>query len=394
MMKQECVAMLLAGGEGTRLGPLTKNNAKPAVHFGGKYRIIDFTLSNCRHSGINTIGVLTQYKPAVLNAHISNGEAWGMTSERTGISLLERQIGAPNAYSGTADAIHQNASFLRAYAPEYVLIISGDHIYNMDYRELLAHHKKSGAVATIAVTPVKMEEASRFGIMSTDEEDRITGFSEKPRNPISNLASMGVYLFNWDVLQTCLEEDANDETSNHDFGQNIIPGLLQAGAHLSAFPYEGYWKDVGTIESLWESHMDLLGYNPHLQINSEQWPLLTPKREYTKGYVALTARVNNAMIGDSCQIEGSVSHSVISEGVRVGEGSRVMNSIIMPGVSIGKNVLILNAIVGEGAVIKDGAIVGKPGSDSISVIAEKTVVGRHYPATIPVKLTNTRVNFG
>jgi glucose-1-phosphate adenylyltransferase len=394
MMKQECVAMLLAGGEGTRLGPLTKHNAKPAVHFGGKYRIIDFTLSNCRHSGIQTVGVLTQYKPAVLNAHIGSGEAWGMDSERAGVTLLERQVGAPNAYSGTADAIYQNLAFLRAHDPKYVLIISGDHIYNMDYRDMLAHHKESGAAATIAVTPVKMEEASRFGIMSTDEADRITGFAEKPRNPTSNLASMGVYIFNWDVLQACLEADASEETSGHDFGQNIIPRLLESGAHLSAFPFQGYWKDVGTIESLWESHMDLLGYSPNLQIDVEHWPVLTPKRELPKGYVALTARVNNALIGDSSQIDGSVSHSVISEGVRVGENSRVMNSIIMPGVQIGKNALILNAIVGEGAIIKDGAIVGKPGSADITVITDKTVVGRHYPATIPAKLTNTRVSFG
>lgn len=394
MIKQECVAMLLAGGEGTRLGPLTKNNAKPAVHFGGKYRIIDFTLSNCHHSGITTVGVLTQYKPAVLNAHIGSGEAWGMENERTGVSLLERQVGAPNAYSGTADAIYQNVSFLRAHDPKYVLIISGDHIYNMDYREILAHHKQSGAAATIAVTPVKMEEASRFGIMSTDVNDRITGFAEKPRNPTSNLASMGVYVFNWDILQASLEADARDEKSSHDFGHDIIPTLLQSGAHLFAFPFKGYWKDVGTIESLWESHMDLLGYTPNLQIDQEHWPLLTPKRDLPKGQVALTARVNNAMIGDSCQIEGSVSHSVISEGVRVGESSRVMNSIVMPGVQIGKNALILNAIVGEGAIIKDGAIVGKPGSESITVIAEKTVVGRHYPATIPAKLTNTRISFG
>ncbi|NOU91570.1 glucose-1-phosphate adenylyltransferase [Paenibacillus sp. LMG 31460] len=394
MKKQECVAMLLAGGEGTRLGPLTKNIAKPAVHFGGKYRIIDFTLSNCRNSGIDTVGVLTQYKPAVLNAHIGNGEAWGMASESGGISILERQVGAPNAYSGTADAIYQNIAYLRAHDPSYVLIISGDHIYNMDYRAMFEHHKASGADATLSVIPVRWEEASRFGIMNTDEHHRITGFAEKPIKPVSNLASMGVYIFNWDVLKACLEQDAKEMTSSHDFGHDIIPGLLAAGAHLSAYPFEGYWKDVGTIESLWESHMDLLGYTPRLQWDHDTWPVLTQERDHPKSHVALSARVNNAMIGDGAAIHGNVSHSVLFDGVRVGENSRILNSVIMPGVQIGKNALILNAVIGEGSIIKDGAIVGKPGGAEIIAIGEKTVVGRHYPAVIPAKLTDTRLNFG
>lgn len=394
MKKQECVAMLLAGGEGTRLGPLTKNIAKPAVHFGGKYRIIDFTLSNCRNSGIDTVGLLTQYKPAVLHAHIGNGEAWGMASESGGISIMERQVGAPNAYSGTADAIYQNISYLRAHDPSYVLIISGDHIYNMDYRAMLEHHKASGADATLSVIPVRWEEASRFGIMNTDEHHRITGFAEKPLNPISNLASMGVYIFNWDVLKACLEQDAKDMTSSHDFGHDIIPGLLAAGAYLSAYPFEGYWKDVGTIESLWESHMDLLGYTPRLQLDHDTWPVLTQERDLPKSHVALNARVNNAVIGDGAAIHGHVSHSVLFDGVRVGENSRVLNSVIMPGVQIGKNALILNAVIGEGSIIKDGAIVGKPGGTEIIAVGEKTVVGRHYPAKIPAMLTDTRLNFG
>ncbi|KQX54683.1 MULTISPECIES: glucose-1-phosphate adenylyltransferase [unclassified Paenibacillus] len=394
MKKQECVAMLLAGGQGTRLGPLTKNIAKPAVHFGGKYRIIDFTLSNCRNSGIDTVGVLTQYKPAVLHAHIGNGEAWDMTSESGGISILERQVGAPDAYSGTADAIYQNISYLRSYDPSYVLIISGDHIYNMDYRALLEHHKASGADATLSVIPVRWEEASRFGIMNTDEHHRITGFAEKPLKPISNLASMGVYIFNWNVLKACLEQDAKDMTSSHDFGHDIIPGLLAAGAYLSAYPFEGYWKDVGTIESLWESHMDLLGYTPRLQLDHDTWPVLTQESDLPKSHVSLSARVNNAVIGDGAAIHGNVSHSVLFDGVRVGENSRVLNSVIMPGVQIGKNALILNAVIGEGSIIKDGAIVGKPGGTEITAVGEKTVVGRHYPAVIPAKLTDTRLNFG
>ncbi|NQX70170.1 glucose-1-phosphate adenylyltransferase [Paenibacillus alba] len=394
MKKQECVAMLLAGGEGTRLSPLTKNIAKPAVHFGGKYRIIDFTLSNCRNSGIDTVGVLTQYKPAVLHAHIGNGEAWGMESESGGISILERQVGAPNAYSGTADAIYQNLSYLRAHNPSYVLVISGDHIYNMDYQKMLEHHKASGADATLSVIPVKWEEASRFGIMSTDDAHRVTGFAEKPAKPTSNLASMGIYIFNWEVLRSSLEIDAMDEASTHDFGKDIIPALLDAGAYLSAYPFEGYWKDVGTIESLWESHMDLLGYTPRLQLDHENWPVFTKERGDAKSHVSLSARVNNAVVGDGTSIYGSVSHSVLFDGVRVGENSRVLNSVIMPGVQIGKNALVLNAIVGEGTIIKDGAIVGKPGGSELTVIGEKAIIGRHYPASIPAKLTGTRVNFG
>ncbi|UKS26380.1 glucose-1-phosphate adenylyltransferase [Paenibacillus sp. HWE-109] len=394
MKKQECVAMLLAGGEGTRLSPLTKNIAKPAVHFGGKYRIIDFTLSNCRNSGIHTVGVLTQYKPAVLHAHIGNGEAWGMDGVAGGVTLLERQMGAPNAYSGTADAIYQNLSYLRRHNPSYVLVISGDHIYNMDYNAMLEHHKASGADATLSVIPVKWEEASRFGIMSTDESHRVTGFAEKPAKPTSNLASMGIYIFNWDVLRSTLEIDAMDESSSHDFGKDIIPGLLEAGAYLSAYPFEGYWKDVGTIESLWESHMDLLGYTPTLQLDHEKWPVYTKERNYGKSFVALSARVNNAVIGDGTDIYGSVSHSVLFDGVRVGDNSRVLNSVIMPGVQIGKNALVLNAIVGEGTIIKDGAIVGKPGGSELTVIGEKAIIGRHYPASIPAALTGTRVNFG
>ncbi|OAS21236.1 glucose-1-phosphate adenylyltransferase [Paenibacillus oryzisoli] len=393
MKKQECVAMLLAGGEGSRLSPLTKNIAKPAVHFGGKYRIIDFSLSNCTHSGIDTVGVLTQYKPATLHAHIGNGEAWGMKSDRGGISLFERQVGAPNAYSGTADAIYQNLDFLRKQDPSYVLIISSDHIYNMDYRAMIEHHKATGADVTISVTPVKWEEASRFGIMSTDDNHRVTAFEEKPLKPDSNLASMGVYLFNWDVLLSSLEQDAQDHTSDHDFGHNIIPGLLAGGAHLSAYPFEGYWKDVGTIQSLWESHMDLLGYTPKLQLDQETWPVLTKKKNLSKAHVALTARVNNAVIGDGTTIYGNVSHSVIFDNVRVGENSRILNSVIMPGVQIGKNVLISNAIIGEGAIIKDGAVVGQMDGFEITTIAERTTVRRQYPAVIPAKLTN-QVYFG
>ncbi|OCT15917.1 glucose-1-phosphate adenylyltransferase [Paenibacillus pectinilyticus] len=384
MRKQECVAMLLAGGEGSRLSPLTKHIAKPAVHFGGKYRIIDFSLSNCHHSGIHTVGVLTQYKPAALHAHIGNGETWGMASDQGGLSILERKEGAPNAYLGTADAIYQNEAFIQSYDPAYVLILSGDHIYNMDYRAMLAHHQATGAVATIAVTPVPMKEASRFGIISTDAEHRITDFAEKPSKPASHLASMGVYLFNWDMLQKVLLQDAADGTSSHDFGHDIIPQLLAAGEHLSAYPFDGYWKDVGTLASLWESHMDILGYTPQLELESEQWSVMTPKRYEANGYVGINARVNNAWISDSSRIEGNVSHSVVSDGVSLGAHSRVINSVIMPGVQIGKHAQVLNAIVGEGAIIKDGAIVGNLGDTSITVIPEKTVIGRHYAAQVAV----------
>lgn len=390
MSMQECVAMLLAGGEGSRLRPFTHHMAKPAVHFGGKYRIIDFALSNCCHSGIGTVGVLTQYKSASLHTHIGSGEVWAGAG---GISLLERKLGDSNAYSGTANAIFQNLDYLRAQNPSYVLILSGDHIYNMDYRNMLAHHQASGADVTLAVMPVKWEEASRFGIISADEQDRITDFEEKPFKPSSNLASMGIYIFNWEVLQASLEEDAANAASSHDFGHDVLPGLLASGAHLSAYPFEGYWKDVGTIESLWESHMDLLGYRPRLQLNPEKWPVLTKPRNLARSHVALDARVNNAEIGDGVSIYGNVSHSVLFDGVMVGEHSRVLNSVIMPGVQIGRHALILNAIVGEGAVIKDGAIVGKPGEPGINVVGERSVVGRHYPATLPAALTGTRLNF-
>jgi glucose-1-phosphate adenylyltransferase len=396
MKKQKCVAMLLAGGEGSRLRPLTKYMAKPAVHFGAKYRMIDFALSNCRNSGIGTVGVLTQYKPAVLHAHIGSGDVWqveGGNSGNSGISILERQAGAPNAYKGTADAIYQNLAYLQEHNPSYVLILSGDHIYNMDYRTMLEHHQATGADATISVMPVKWEETSRFGIVSADEQHRITAFAEKPFKPASNLASMGIYVFNWEFLKSCLEQDADNPASSHDFGHDIIPGLLAAGAHVSAYPFEGYWKDVGTIESLWESHMDLLGYYPKLQMNQEEWPVWTAKRDLPKSEVALDARVNNAEIGDGVSINGNVSHSVLFDGVTVGEHSRVLNSVIMPGVQIGKHALILNAIIGEGSIIKDGAIVGKPGNPGVTVVGERSVIGRHYPASIPAKLTGTRLNF-
>ncbi|NOV01796.1 glucose-1-phosphate adenylyltransferase [Paenibacillus planticolens] len=393
MKKQECVAMLLAGGEGSRLRPLTQQMAKPAVHYGGKYRMIDFALSNCRHSGIGTVGVMTQYKPAVLHAHIGSGDVWAVEGCGGGISILEREAGAPNAYSGTADAIYQNLAFLREHKPSYVLILSGDHIYNMDYRTLLAHHQATGADATLSVMPVKWEEASRFGIVSADEQHRITAFAEKPLKPASNLASMGIYIFNWEVLQSCLEQDEADQASSHDFGRDIIPGLLASGAHVSAYPFEGYWKDVGTIESLWESHMDLLDYHPRLQLNHEAWPVLTTKRNLSQNYVALDARVHHAELGDGVSIYGNVSHSVLFDGVTVGEHSRVLNSVIMPGVQIGRHALILNAIIGEGSIIKDGAIVGMPGDPGITVVGENTVIGRHYSASIPVKLTGTRLNF-
>ncbi|MDD9271007.1 glucose-1-phosphate adenylyltransferase [Paenibacillus sp. GCM10023248] len=392
MRKQECVAMLLAGGEGSRLRPLTQHMAKPAVHFGGKYRIIDFALSNCRHSGIGTVGVLTQYKPAALHAHIGSGDVWAGAGSG-GITILDRKAGASNAYSGTANAIYQNLDYLRAYNPSYVLILSGDHIYNMDYRKMLKHHQASGADVTLAVMPVKWEEASRFGIVTADKRDRITEFVEKPFRPQSNLASMGIYIFNWKTLQASLEQDAGHTASSHDFGQDIMPGLLASGVHLSAYPFEGYWKDVGTVESLWESHMDLLGYHPKLQLEPERWPVLTRRRNLPQSHVALDARVNNAEIGDGVSIYGNVSHSVLFDGVSVGDHSRVLNSVIMPGVQIGRHALVLNAIVGEGSVIKDGAIVGKPGEPGITVIGERTVVGRAYPAALPAKLTGTRLNF-
>ncbi|TDF99410.1 glucose-1-phosphate adenylyltransferase [Paenibacillus piri] len=370
MRKKECVAMLLAGGEGRRLGVLTSRLAKPAVHFGGKYRIIDFTLSNCTNSGIDTVGVLTQYQPLVLNTYIGIGAPWDLDRKNGGVTVLPPYMEQKGGdwYSGTANAIFRNVSFIEQYDPEYVLVISGDHIYKMDYDRMLDFHKSRGADATIAVIGVKWEEASRFGIMSTDDEDRITEFAEKPKEPKSNLASMGIYIFNWKTLKEFLTKDENNPNSSKDFGKDIIPLMLEENKRMMAYPFKGYWKDVGTIESLWEANMDLLENDPAFNLNDREWRIYSVNPCQPGQYIAPTAQIRRSLVNEGCSVFGEVDHSVLFYGVSVGEGSSIKDSVIMPNVQIGSNVKIFKAIIGEGTVIEDGCVIGEPEQPNIILI--------------------------
>lgn len=365
MVSKDCVAMILAGGQGSRLGALTKNVAKPAVPFGGKYRIIDFPLSNCIHSGINTVGVLTQYQPLELNRYIGNGNPWDLDRSHGGVYVLPpyQSAKAGEWYKGTANAIYQNLSFLESFKPENVLILSGDHIYKMHYGEMLKAHKESGAAVTIAVMPVPWEEASRFGIMNVDEEGTITDFEEKPAEPKSNLASMGIYIFTYEVLKKYLEADERDPSSANDFGKNIIPTMLENGEKMVSFRFEGYWKDVGTIHSLWEANMDLVDQPPKFDLNDRSWSIYSRNMALAPHYVGQNAKITNSTVTEGCFIDGEIKHSVIFGGVELGEGSVVSDSVIMPGAKIGKNVVIEKAVIGADAVIGDGAKVGVNSSD-------------------------------
>ena len=365
MVSKDCVAMILAGGQGSRLGALTKNVAKPAVPFGGKYRIIDFPLSNCVHSGINTVGVLTQYQPLELNRYIGNGNPWDLDRSHGGVYVLPpyKSAKAGEWYKGTANAIYQNLSFLESFKPENVLILSGDHIYKMHYGEMLKAHKESGAAVTIAVMPVPWEEASRFGIMNVDEEGTITDFEEKPAEPKSNLASMGIYIFTYEVLKKYLEADERDPSSANDFGKNIIPTMLENGEKMVSFRFEGYWKDVGTIHSLWEANMDLVDQPPKFDLNDRSWSIYSRNMALAPHYVGQNAKITNSTVTEGCFIDGEIKHSVIFGGVELGEGSVVSDSVIMPGAKIGKNVVIEKAVIGADAVIGDGAKVGVNSSD-------------------------------
>ncbi|CAH1196925.1 Glucose-1-phosphate adenylyltransferase [Paenibacillus allorhizoplanae] len=359
MRSKECVAMLLAGGEGRRLGVLTNNLAKPAVHFGGKYRIIDFTLSNCTNSGIDTVGVLTQYQPLVLNTYIGIGSSWDLDRKHGGVTVLPpfmEQKGG-DWYKGTANAIYRNIGFIEQYDPEYVLVISGDHIYKMDYDLMLSYHKEKKADATIAVIEVKWEETSRFGIMSVNEKQEITEFAEKPKEANSNLASMGIYIFNWKVLKSYLLEDEANTESSKDFGKDIIPMMLKDEARMFAYPFQGYWKDVGTIDSLWEANMDLLDDNNELNLNDKDWRVYSQNPYQPAQYVAPTANIKRSLVNEGCAIFGDVDHSVLFFGVQVGEGSQIKDSVIMPNAKIGNNVTIIKAIIGENTVVEDGAVV-------------------------------------
>lgn len=375
LRKKRCVAMLLAGGQGSRLGILTRHVAKPAVPFGGKYRIIDFPLSNCSNSGIDVVGVLTQYRPLELNAYIASGAPWDLDLVNGGVFVLPPyQTGATGEwYKGTANAIYQNLSFIDQYDPDYVLILSGDHIYKMDYAAMLAHHESHGADATIAVRQVPWAEASRFGIMNTDKDDNIIEFEEKPKNPKSNNASMGVYMFTWEKLRKYLTEDENNPKSQNDFGKNIIPSMLAEGQKLVAYSFNDYWKDVGTIESLWEANMDLLEEHPEIDLHDKKFRIYARNLAMIPQYVAACAQVDNSMITEGCEVYGHVLHSILSSGVIVEEGAQVIDSVIMPGARIKKGAVVRRAIVAEDAVVESGAVVGE-GEGLIAVVGQGATV--------------------
>ncbi|MDS1029362.1 glucose-1-phosphate adenylyltransferase [Bacillota bacterium LX-D] len=357
--KKECVAMVLAGGQGSRLGVLTKNLAKPAVPFGGKYRIIDFTLSNCTNSGIDTVGVLTQYQPLTLNSYIGIGSAWDLDRRNGGVTVLPPYVKQKGGewYKGTANAIYQNMNFIAQYNPEYLLVLSGDHIYKMDYSKLIEYHKLKKAAATIAVIPVSWQDAHNFGVMETDSGGRIINFEEKPECPKSNLASMGVYVFNWKTLKKYLIEDEKDPNSFNDFGKNVIPLMLKSQEKMYAYAFQGYWKDVGTIESYWQANMDLLSPAPQLKLNDPSWKIYSVNPVLPPQHIASTAKVSNCLISEGCVVWGEITNSILFPGVYVGKGTVLDNVIIMPNVKIGENIILKNAIVGEGTVIGDGCLI-------------------------------------
>ncbi len=361
MPQKEIIAMLLAGGQGSRLGVLTRRTAKPALPFGGKYRIIDFSLSNCNASGIDTVGVLTQYKPLSLNSYIGVGSAWDLDGNGGGVFVLPPFVGENGGqwYKGTANAIYQNRDFIEYYQPKYVLVISGDHIYRMDYSLMLDYHKRQKAVATIAVVEVPPAEASRFGIMKIDDKGYITEFEEKPAHPKSNLASMGVYIFDWIFLRKFLELDEADPYSANDFGKNIIPSMLKTRLPMAAYIFNGYWKDVGTVESYYAATMDLLDDEPKLNLFEEPFRIFSKPPVLPPHYISARARVQNSLISDGCMIHGEVIHSVLFPGVYIGEGSKIIDSIILPNAHIGDNCRIRGAIIGEDMVIGRNSSFGK-----------------------------------
>ena len=381
LRKKTCVAMLLAGGQGSRLGILTKKVAKPAVPYGGKYRIIDFPLSNCTNSGIDTVGVLTQYQPLELNAYIGSGAPWDLDITNGGVFVLPPyQKGKSGEwYRGTANAIYQNIAFIEQYNPDYVLILSGDHIYKMDYNAMLNYHIRHGADATIAVREVPWEEAPRFGIMNTDSDDRIIEFEEKPKNPKSNKASMGVYIFTWDKLRHYLEEDEADKKSSNDFGKNIIPNMLNDKQVLVAYSFNGYWKDVGTIESLWEANMDLLETPMPIDMHDKRWRIFAKNPGMAPHYIAKGATVRDSLITEGCEVYGNVNHSILFAGVIVEEGASVESAVVMPGSIIRRGAVVRRCIIAENAVIGPGAIVGEE-EGKIAVIGH----GVSLPAGVSV----------
>lgn len=371
-MKKECIAMLLAGGQGSRLYALTSKAAKPITPFGGKYRIIDFPLSNCANSGIDVVGVLTQYQPLLLNSYIGSGQAWDLDLQSGGVYILPPYQGNDEKggwFSGTANAIYQNIEFVDMWAPEYVLILSGDHIYKMDYLEMLAEHKSVQADCTIAVLRVPIEEASRFGIMSTNEEGFVCKFSEKPKKPDSDLASMGIYIFTWSKLREYLVSDESDPKSEKDFGKNIIPNMLKSGEKLWPYRFDGYWRDVGTIDSLWQANMDMLTPDK-IDLFDRKWPIRSKSPKKPPHFIGRAAAVKNSVITEGCEIEGTVEFSVLGNSVTVEKGAVIKNSVLMPGCKIGKNAVVQYSVIGENALIGENAVVGAaPDKGEIPLIA-------------------------
>ncbi len=374
MNQNNMVAMILAGGRGSRLHDLTNKVAKPAVSYGGKYRIVDFPLSNCANSGIDVVGVLTQYESVLLNSYVAAGGRWGLDAKDSGVYVLpprEKADANLDVYRGTADAISQNIDFIDTYSPEYVLILSGDHIYKMNYAKMLAYHKEMNADATIAVIGVPFEEASRFGIMNTDETGRIVEFEEKPANPKSNLASMGIYIFTWKLLRKMLLADMKNPDSHHDFGKDIIPALLNDNKSLYAYKFKGYWKDVGTIDSLWEANMDLINENNELDLNDPTWKIYTEDTSTLPQYIGPNADIKRAFITQGCVVEGEVKNSVLFTSAKVAAGAKVIDSVLMPGAEVEEGAVVTRALVADGVKIGKQAVVGSADSKNIELVAKR-----------------------
>ena len=374
MKQNNMLAMILAGGRGSRLHELTNKVAKPAVSYGGKYRIVDFPLSNCANSGVDIVGVLTQYESVLLNSYVAAGGRWGLDARESGVFVLpprEKADADLDVYRGTADAISQNIDFIDKYSPEYLLVLSGDHIYKMDYDKMLDYHKEMNADATIAVIEVPMKEASGFGIMNTDGNGRIVEFEEKPEHPKSNLASMGIYIFNWKLLRKILLADMKNPDSHHDFGKDVIPCLLNDKKTLAAYKFKGYWKDVGTIDSLWEANMDLIDSRNELNLNDPAWKIYTEDTSALPQYIGPNAKVNKAFITQGCVVEGEVNHSVLFTGCKVGEGAKIIDSVLMPGVEVAAGAVVQRALVADNVKIGQDAVVGSADSENIELVSKR-----------------------
>ena len=374
MKQNNMLAMILAGGRGSRLHELTNKVAKPAVSYGGKYRIVDFPLSNCANSGVDIVGVLTQYESVLLNSYVAAGGRWGLDARESGVFVLpprEKADADLDVYRGTADAISQNIDFIDKYSPEYLLVLSGDHIYKINYDKMLDYHKEMNADATIAVIEVPMKEASRFGIMNTDGNGRIVEFEEKPEHPKSNLASMGIYIFNWKLLRKILLADMKNPDSHHDFGKDVIPCLLNDNKTLAAYKFKGYWKDVGTIDSLWEANMDLIDSRNELNLNDPTWKIYTEDTPALPQYIGPNAKIDKAFITQGCVVEGEVKHSVLFTGCKVGEGAKIIDSVLMPGVEVAAGAVVQRALVADNVKIGQDAVVGSADSENIELVSKR-----------------------